>query len=716
MARFNPHHINAPQTLAAAAAWKDACLIKDGSIFSDQSIWTADVVRELIEHFVNNPDSSKNSFESKLRGQLAKTSAKAKQLMAEVLWLMHLFPSNMGPEAKRRLVGNVWGWSGQPLPQNHPSLSDAVLGGIGSAGPAYISHRWREVRFFINMLAILKQGDEAARRAILDDPWTFAAWLDAIPDDGQRQLKLILPFLLFPDDFERITSSIEIWKILSQLGGHDPADLRTMSKVAKDKALLDLREKLEGELGEAIDFYGDPVSEMWGDDQQAPAPMQSNLPTASAAPAPARPIDGIPLNQILYGPPGCGKTFRTVERAVQILDPAAVAAGALRTTIKARFDELVASGRIRFVTFHQSFSYEDFVEGLKAETVDGQVRYSVAPGVFKQLCQPQRAEGRLAIGRKFRDYEVLRSTPEILWIKKPQGGSELPLPWEILNTLRDLVSEGRISLEDIRTQKVFQRVPDSRLEKYLITGYRNILPDIVGAMLEGTPALTARPDGPRVLIIDEINRGNVSKIFGELITLIEETKRAGAEEALSVTLPYSKEPFSVPDDLYIIGTMNTADRSLASLDIALRRRFAFEEVEPDPAVLKDRTIGGVELSALLTAMNARIETLLDRDHRLGHASLIDLPSSDSIGALKAAFRRRIIPLLQEYFFDDWRRIRLVLNDHAKEDPADQIIVAADPLTGLAGQDDVGPPAQRWQVNEAALDRPSAYQQIIGAAA
>lgn len=339
------------------------------------------------------------------------------------------------------------------------------------------------------------------------------------------------------------------------------------------------------------------------------SPIDSNMTTPNSN----------PLNQILYGPPGTGKTYNTINRALKILDPDFLDANGQskdRVALKSRFDEFVEAERIVFCTFHQSFSYEDFVEGLRANSVNGQIEYRVESGVFKKICQNA-------------------------------------------GTLID-----------------------------------NIRPSYV-------------------LIIDEINRGNISRIFGELITLIEPSKRTGMNEALSVTLPYSKQSFSVPDNVYLIGTMNTADRSLASLDIALRRRFEFVEMPPRPELLYQTLINGVNIGELLRIMNSRIEVLLGREHCLGHAYFMTLFENPSIDVLANIFRLQIIPLLQEYFFEDWQRISLVLNDHRKV-PANRFLTQTQyNLLELFG-DDYGNRLQdnRWQINKDAFERIEAYAGLI----
>jgi 5-methylcytosine-specific restriction protein B len=220
---------------------------------------------------------------------------------------------------------------------------------------------------------------------------------------------------------------------------------------------------------------------------------------------------------------------------------------------------------------------------------------------------------------------------------------------------------------------------------------------------------------PYVLIIDEINRGNISRIFGELISLIEPSKRAGTVESLSVTLPYSKKPFSVPGNVHLIGTMNTADRSLAGLDIALRRRFTFKEMPPKPELLDEIKIEGVNIGQLLRTMNERIEVLLDRDHCVGHAYFMPLKNNGDFDVLKQIFRQQILPLLQEYFFEDWERIAWVLNDQNKPEELRFIQQTKGNLATLFGAqiaDTLQMAEKRWHINKDTFDNINSYKGII----
>lgn len=196
--------------------------------------------------------------------------------------------------------------------------------------------------------------------------------------------------------------------------------------------------------------------------------------------------------------------------------------------------------------------------------------------------------------------------------------------------------------------------------------------------------------------------------------MIEPSKRAGKDEALEVTLPYSKKPFSVPSNLYLIGTMNTADRSLAGLDIALRRRFTFKEMLPRPELLDGVTIDGVDIGELLRAMNARIEVLLDSDHCLGHAYFMPLKENKTLDKLAFIFRQQVLPLLQEYFFEDWERIAWVLNDQRKPSGLAFVQKPSADLASLFGADTASNlQDRRWRINEEAFSNIESYRRILG---
>lgn len=319
-------------------------------------------------------------------------------------------------------------------------------------------------------------------------------------------------------------------------------------------------------------------------------------------------------------------------------------------------------------------------------------------------------------GESIGGYVVTYCSSELLELKKPNG-NELPIGLSLLKKLAEHVRRGELTLEDIAERRVFSKLAavGTTLEPNLVNGYNNFMPALVDRVLKGAPVSKTGTlsDTARVLIIDEINRGNISRIFGELITLIEPSKRAGAAEALEVTLPYSKDRFSIPADVHLIGTMNTADRSLAALDIALRRRFTFIEVPPNPELLEEIEIEGIAIDELLDVMNQRIAVLLDRDHCLGHAYFLPLKSEPTLARLEGIFREQILPLLQEYFFEDWQRIQWVLNDHRKDAQNCFLIQPAQDLNDLFGDAvNLSQNNERWELNPAAFKNIDAYLGVI----
>ncbi|MCC0682613.1 AAA family ATPase [Clostridioides sp. ES-S-0005-03] len=343
---------------------------------------------------------------------------------------------------------------------------------------------------------------------------------------------------------------------------------------------------------------------------------------------------GVDKNTILYGPPGTGKTYNIAKYVVRIIE------GKTESEINTeeykdiidRFNRYKVDGHAIFTTFHQSYSYEEFIEGIKPviknkeennNEPNSDISYTVEDGIFKEFCS-------------------------------------------------------KASKDEQQNNYVF--------------------------------------------IIDEINRGNMSKIFGELITLIENKKRIGSEEAMTLKLPYSKSEFGVPKNIYILGTMNTADRSIALLDTALRRRFEFIEMMPDVNILNQLNNGtDIEINSsgkvinvceIIRTINKRIEVLYDREHTIGHAYFIELVKKEAtLEDLERTLKKKIIPLLQEYFYDDYDKIRLILGDNQVDDSRLHFIKEENIDSRLFGNDFDLDDRKLFKINEEAFKEPNSYIKI-----
>lgn len=558
---------NSTATLAAAKYWRDNALLERKSIFGFGEIWTASAFDGLVEHYVDNLDEGAGNFTQKLRAQLASAPRESVLLCAELLWAMLLCPDNISSVKKRFTIRDVLSWAKEDLPESDLLMGPDALSGAGSAGTSYNTRRWRELVYAIKLFKQLMALDEAQRLDLLADAGLFRKWCETIPGNESRQFRHMLVFLLFPEENERIFSGKDRRRIVEVFAGLTASQVKQMSPTDIDEQLAVIRKRKEQELNtDEILWYLSPIKDEWN---TSPDLEQTIYQAADSDEDGENEISdeaenfqpATPICSIYYGPPGTGKTH------------------IVQQIITRKYE----TQNYKFVTFHQSYGYEEFVEGLRP-VLDGgdqqsDVSYEIRPGVFKELCQLAR------------------------------------------------------------------QTPDKRF----------------------------------AIVIDEINRGNISKIFGELITLIEIDKREGAPNAIEVTLPYSGEAFSVPANIDIIGTMNTADRSLALLDTALRRRFDFIPVLPDARDVEDAPLAGLRVAVdnheinvphLLYAINQRIEALYDVDHRIGHAYFTGLrstPEADRFAALRTIFQNRILPLLEEYFFEDWQKIRLVLADNQKDE-------------------------------------------------
>jgi 5-methylcytosine-specific restriction protein B len=562
MSRYNPKH-HASAVFNAAEKFKDQALVGGDSIFGNQKIWVPENFAPLVKHYVNNPlIGDEGNMVAKLGQQLRPCPPESVALFAEIYWILLLGPTNLRATKKRERIRHVWSMAPSPIAPfptnfaNSPFLNEEALSGLGSAGPGFNMYQWKELQFAVIAFQDLMGMDFNVRSLLLSEPWAFAEWLDKFKEADGRQFYHCLCHLMFPDEFERIFSERDKAK-LARSSALGISSSSWKDRPSRDQAILTARQALEAAKGSTeIDFYKDPpilvrthlvkrpklitpldlsALSAGNDDEQLDEVETEEVDTAT-------PIEWAPLNRIYFGPPGTGKTF------------------AMETLRRERYAD---GEHIEFVSFHPSYSYEDFVEGFRPEPgKNGQLSDKPVKGPFRLICE--RAH--------------------------------------------------------------------------------------------------AYPEDRHTLFIDEINRANVAKVFGELITILETTKRCDPgvkveDLSSSVRLQYSGEKLAVPCNLDIIASMNTADRSVTAIDHALRRRFEFVECPADPDLINPPMVGAIDLRRLLAAINDRVEFLLDRDHAIGHAMLMGL---DDIEDVRSAFSTRIIPLLMEYFFEDSLRAKIAL--------------------------------------------------------
>ena len=490
----------------------------------------------------------------------------------------------------------------------------------------------------------------------------------------------------------------------------------------------------------------------------------------------------IAKNTILYGPPRTGKTYNTVMYAVAIIENKKLEEIKKEnyTEVIDRYNKYKEDGLIEFTTFHQSYGYEEFIEGIKPvihsdEEDETDIQYEVVPGLFKKFCD---IAGKPILRKEKCDIGINESPT--IWKISLEGSGENSTRTEcmknehirigydeygreitnlfkgvagrhILNYFINDMSIGDIvmSCYDCNTVDAIGVVTGEyewhneypeykRLRKvnWIVKGIKeNIIKINNGSRLSNPTVYKLRMDlsdvmeiiekyskntieveekkKNHVFIIDEINRGNISKIFGELITLIEPTKRIGQTEGQKVRLPYSQKLFGVPNNVYLIGTMNTADRSIATIDTALRRRFNFKEMLPDEEVLDGIYVEDVSIKDIFIKMNKRITVLFDREHTLGHAYFLPLKDAPTIETLANIFENSIIPLLQEYFYEDYEKIRMVLGDNQKDSEDKQFItIEENDYNDLFGYIDYDfDEMSTYKINSFALTNIEAYRSI-----
>ncbi|HSW29777.1 MAG TPA: AAA family ATPase [Longimicrobiales bacterium] len=735
MARYHA----AEPILRAAQAWKERCLLRGGSVFGERPLWTAENFRALDRYFVQNLSESEGRFFPRLKVQLAPAPAAAKQLAAELFWVMYLVVSSSAQSGASKLlqIRQVWEWSGEPLPEGSPYLGEIMDMGVAHPGTAYQTHRWRELLFFITMMQDWCALPPERHDALLKDPWDFAAWIEAREHAKARQLRHVLLFLLFPDQFERILSGSHkaaIIKAFREKGGEASIDYK--DRLAVDRRLLMVREHLEEDAaGSEVDFYEAPWRATWrhegadaGIVDAGSAPIRSGEADEATAWFKGRFGD---VGVWALGAGEGGRLWSQFEKD----GIAAIGWDALgdlteyedKEALRAAISAL--SGQPN--AFNDTLAVWEFSRGMQVgDIVIAKKGRSRLLGwgeiVGEYQFQPERSEYqhvRLVRWHAVEPVEIPRDRwitnktltdfgPYKPWVRfafqlmegrKPIEGQTPKAEYTIEHALQDLFiprpaySE---TLNAISTRKnvILQGPPGvgktfvARRIAWTLIGKKDAsclemvqfhqsyaYEDFVqgwrptesggftlrnGVFYEFCRHAADRPNDPFVFIIDEINRGNLSRVFGELLMLIEPDKRG---QDFAIPLVYSRpgERFCVPDNVHILGLMNTADRSLAMVDYALRRRFTFVTIEP--AFGSDEFHGhllaaGVEPDVVrliddrLGALNEKIRDdskNLGPGFEIGHSYFVPTGDEESLDRAwyRGVVRTQIAPLLREYWFD-----------------------------------------------------------------
>ena len=697
--------------LDAADHWKQRSLMEQHSLFSSDQLWTLENFVELHELYVSKPDDSPDSFLVKLKRQLDKGSAEAPRLFAELSWAYDLIANSAakGPDSKRDQIRQIWSWSGDELPVDHDLLADEILGsGVAYPGVAFNTLKWAEFQFFVTAMRAFFLLGEGRRRDLLGDPWGFASWLDKTESADRRMFRHALLFLLFPNEFECIFGTDKN-AIYQRLGDSDsPSDL-----VAVDKGLLGTRRQLESRSpGQVVDFYDPPYVEFWKRDKAedwvsrhvGPGRVwMMNVTVDGELAWKSNVEDGLAT----IGWDRMSDLRRSREQIHQELIDAGEGDNPLmRSLFLWEFANEVEVGDIVIATSKGAYLLGwGKITGDYRYRPDGD-RLRVHSRAVNWNCLDERVElfqsfvavKRLTNFDKYPDWVRLA-----FWQMGDPFDQSLPSDYTVENALSDLFIDpghfGRL-LESLRTRKnliiqgppgtgksfiarrlawcLLGRTDDSVIEMVqfhqsyayedFVEGFR---PTASGGF-EPRPGVFRKfcerarvnVDTDHIFIIDEINRGNISRVFGELLMLIEDDKRG---MGYKVSLPYSGDPFYVPENVHILGLMNTADRSLAVIDYALRRRFAFEDLRPafetnhGRSAFQDFLLSrdcDPELALRICQKIASLNQAVADDRELGTGFLIGhsyfVPKAvetPNRGWYNRVVDTQIAPLLREYWFD-----------------------------------------------------------------
>ena len=715
------------EILQAAENWKNNAFLTNGSLFSNKTLWTIETLEELTKYFSDNPDTSNNRFWGKLKNQLAPTSSTAKQLAAEMNWFLLLCPSNISIKNKRDNIIKIWEWSDEPFPNSgNPFIDDQILKGIGSSGPGFNNHRWLELAYSIRVCLAFKKLPEDEKNTLILDSWRFAEWLQTIKDSRSRQFRHMLLFLLFPESFERIFSIGDRKAVVQTFGALSSKEVNKLNAVEIDKELFNLRTDLENKYkDQKLDFYRAPLDSQWGDNKKTSLPHKLFDDTSSITKT---------LKEFIYqaevaksqSTHNYDKSYRNLRIELSF------GQGNYAHIPWLGFFEPSQQPRKGIYPVFLLYKEQNILVlayGV-SETTNPDLKWNLAQGIetikeyfMKNFEIDPKRYGNSLVADVFDlsqevDYFKLSESLDLVIDQYNllfNSLNQIPsgygiAPYSIEDALKDLFIP-KLALEEMldrlkRKHNIILQGPPgvgkTFVAQRLAYAFMNAADPERVAMVQFHASYSYedfvqgfRPSGTGfklkngifyefcskaendrdrdyVFIIDEINRTNLSKVFGELLMLIESDKRIKKDNSgMSIPLTYSDgltHKFGVPDNLHIIGLMNTADRSLSMVDYALRRRFAFIDLVPGfdvPAFRDFLLVKGIESDLIdriikdMADLNSEIEkdrANLGRGFCIGHSYFCSPENQIAYKWYQDVIKWEILPLLREYWFDDLKKL------------------------------------------------------------
>jgi 5-methylcytosine-specific restriction protein B len=670
----------------------DRCLLADGSLlWPEKKIWTIDQLKDIKNRLVENPIYGVDmNFQEKFELQMEGAPQELWALFADLFYVYLLPSSYITMETKKEYVRWAAQKSGRPLSMDDPDIWKPQKAGFTRTSYHY-HMKAPQFRLLIELSLHIKEHPEPEE--LMRSPQRLQETIDNILEDIPEQkerafdMRHAILYLSFPDHYERIISTRDKERIVDyyqeQVDGSLPQDI--------DKALRRVRDSVVENYDfnpKQFDFYND-LKHDWRPGKKEETKGESNGSNGSnGEKISTLEIDDVSnvlavmkhiRNIILYGPPGTGKTYIAKK----------VASYSIQDQLKQGLSESALVQRvIDGLSFHDVLATSMYQE-------DPQGNFSVPELEGQKLVQVRFRTSPVKNPKNYIwGYLQSHTDPESQTVKGARRHAPYLFDkddhsrWYLTDVGREYVEE---SLSDRLEQLTKTRPKELKPEDFIewvtfhqsysyedfVEGLRPIVSeeqvgeisyDIVQGVFRRICSKASQdPDNDYFLVIDEINRGNIAKIMGELITLIEDDKRTGASNELTITLPYSGDKFTVPSNLFIFGTMNTADRSIALFDVALRRRFAFVEIMPRAELLDGHVVDyegtTIQLDALLNHLNKDILRLIDRDHQIGHSYFLKVgkaPEENRMDVLEFVWNSQILPLMEEYFYSQRDQLASIL--------------------------------------------------------